>query len=62
MNIIFWGTPEFCIPIFEAIRNSSHNIIAVVTQPDKKRGRGKDLSFSPIKQKAIELLQSSSGV
>ena len=55
MNIIFWGTPEFCIPIFEAIRNSSHNIIAVVTQPDKKRGRGKDLSFSPIKQKAIEL-------
>ena len=55
MNIIFWGTPEFCIPIFEAILNSSHNIVGVVTQPDKRRGRGKATSFSPIKQKAIEL-------
>ncbi len=54
MKIVFWGTPEFCIPIFEAIIRSSHQIICVVTQPDRKRGRGKKLSFSPIKKVALE--------
>ena len=52
MKIIFWGTPEFCLPIFEAITNSSNQIIAVVTQPDRKRTRGKKLSPSPVKQVA----------
>ncbi len=54
MKIVFWGTPKFCIPIFDSILNSKHKIICVVTQPDKKRGRGKSISYSPIKEKAIE--------
>ncbi len=53
MKIIFWGTPDFCTPIFEAIHNSTHDIVAVVTQPDKRRGRGNKLTFSPVKQLAI---------
>ncbi len=54
MKIVFWGTPGFCTPIFESIINSRHQIIGIVTQPDKRRGRGKSQSFSPIKQKAID--------
>ncbi len=54
MNVVFWGTPNFCIPIFEAIKNSNNNILAVVTQPDKRRGRGKELIFSPVKEAAIK--------
>ncbi len=53
MNIIFWGTPTFCIPIFDAINTSKHQIIAVVTQPDKRRGRGNKIIHSSVKEKAI---------
>ncbi len=55
MKIVFWGTPKFSVPIFESIYNSDHEIIAVVTQPDKRRNRGKSKSGSPIKKKALEL-------
>ena len=54
MNIVFWGTPNFCLPIFESIIKSKHNIVAVVTQPDRRRGRGKNLCYSPIKEEAIK--------
>ncbi|WP_269622897.1 methionyl-tRNA formyltransferase [Prochlorococcus marinus] len=55
MNIIFWGTPKYCIPIFNSLINSNHKIIAVVTQPDRKRSRGKKICYSPVKEKAIEM-------
>jgi methionyl-tRNA formyltransferase len=54
MKIIFMGTPEFSIPSLKILLESNQNIIAVVTQPDKERGRGQKVSFTPVKQFAIE--------
>lgn len=53
-KIVFMGTPDFAVPVLEKLINDGHNILAVVTQPDRKRGRGKAVSFSPIKQIAIK--------
>lgn len=53
-NIIFMGTPEFAVPTLEAI-NSKYGLSAVVTVPDKPKGRGRKLSGSPVKEKAVEL-------
>ncbi len=51
-NIIFMGTPDFSVPILEAlIRN--HTVTAVVTQPDRPAGRGREVQQSPIKQVAL---------
>ena len=55
MKIIFWGTPTFAIPSLESLFHSNHQILSVITQPDKRRSRGKGTSPSPIKQKAIQL-------
>ncbi len=49
MRIIFWGTPEYSIPSLEIFIKSKHEVIAVVSQPDKKRSRGKKLIASPVK-------------
>ena len=61
MKIIFFGTPEFAVPPLEALLNSGHEIIAVVTQPDRQSGRGRRLRPGPVKiraQKAgLRLLQ-----
>jgi methionyl-tRNA formyltransferase len=54
MKIIFMGTPEFSIPSLKILLESKHNILAVVTQPDKERGRGQKVSFTPVKQLAVE--------
>jgi methionyl-tRNA formyltransferase len=55
MQIIFFGTPQFAIPTLESlIARANIEILAVVTQPDKKRGRGNELIPSPIKKIAIE--------
>ncbi len=54
MNIIFFGTPDFAVFSLKAIFNSYHKILAVVTAPDKERGRGRKVSFTPVKQFAIE--------
>ncbi len=50
MNIIFMGTPEFAVPSLEILLNSHHNISAVVTVPDKPKGRGQVLSQSDVKK------------
>ena len=55
MKVVFWGTPSYALESLNAIHNSEHKIIGVVSQPDKRRNRGKSLSFSPIKQRSIEL-------
>ena len=52
LNIIFAGTPDFAAQHLQALLNSSHNVIAVYTQPDKPAGRGKKLQASPVKQLA----------
>ena len=49
MKIIFWGTPEYSIPSLDIFIKSKHEIIAVVSQPDKKRSRGNKLISSPVK-------------
>jgi methionyl-tRNA formyltransferase len=55
MQIIFFGTPQFAVPTLEQLLVQPElEVIAVVTQPDKKRGRGNDLIPSPIKKIAIE--------
>lgn len=54
MNIIFMGTPDFAKDSLEAIYNEGHNILAVVTNPDKPKGRGMKMIASPVKEFAIE--------
>lgn len=61
-NIVFMGTPQFSVPILEAlIKNETTNVMAVVTQPDRKVGRKKKLTAPPVKELAlkydIEVLQ-----
>ena len=54
MRIIFLGTPEFALNSLEALSNSRHEVVAVVTQPDKPAGRGNKLTPSPVKELAIK--------
>lgn len=54
MDIIFMGTPDFAKESLEAIYNSKHHIVGVVTNPDKQQGRGMNLMPSPVKQFALE--------
>ena len=55
MNILFWGTPTYAVPTLEALINAGHTIVGVVTQPDRRRGRGKQLIPSPVKARALDL-------
>ena len=55
MKIVFWGTPKYAAENLINIFNAGYEVIAVVTQPDRKRGRGKLLSPSPVKEAAIDL-------
>lgn len=55
MNIVFMGSPEFAIPSLEQIHRSEHTIQAVVSNIDKRRGRGSETSPTPVKAKALEL-------
>ncbi|HBH07578.1 MAG TPA: methionyl-tRNA formyltransferase [Flavobacteriales bacterium] len=61
MRIVFFGTPEFAVHILEGITQSDHELVGVVTAPDRKRGRGQKLAPSPVKEfatkKSIKVLQ-----
>ena len=50
LRIAYAGTPEFAVPALEAIRNSDHELVAVLTQPDRKSGRGRKISKSAVKE------------
>ena len=54
MRIVFMGTPDFAKESLEAIYNAGHEIIGVVTNPDKPKGRGMKMVASPVKEFAIE--------
>ena len=54
MKIVFMGTPDFAIPSLKILIQNNHNILAVVTTPDKERGRGQKITFTAVKQFAIE--------
>ena len=47
------GTPDFAVPSLEKIFQSKHKLIAIVTSPDKERGRGQKVSFTPVKEFAL---------
>lgn len=55
MKVIFMGTPEFAVPTLRKLHENGHDIILVVTQPDKPSGRGKKLKKSEVKETAEEL-------
>lgn len=52
MRIVFMGTPDFSIPALEALHHSSHEILAVLSQPARMAGRGQKLRHSPVARKA----------
>ncbi|MCF0121833.1 MAG: methionyl-tRNA formyltransferase [Lachnospiraceae bacterium] len=53
MKIVFMGTPDFSVNTLEAILEAGHQVAAVVTQPDKTKGRGKILQATPVKEVAM---------
>lgn len=53
LRIVFMGSPEFAVPTLEALAASRHEVVGVVTGPDKRRGRGGDLSPTPVKAAAL---------
>ncbi len=55
MRIVFFGTPFFAVPSLTALLQSREEIIAVVTQPDKQKGRGRVLSPPPVKELALRI-------
>ena len=54
MKIVFMGTPDFSIPSLKSVYKSNHELAAVVTAPDKERGRGRKVTFTPVKQFAVD--------
>ena len=54
MRIVFMGTPDFSVPALKAIIQAGHEVVAVITQPDKPKGRGKSVQFSPVKECAVQ--------
>jgi len=54
MKIVFMGTPEFAVPSLEILGKNGHTISAVVTTPDKERGRGQQMSFTAVKRAALD--------
>lgn len=55
MNIVFFGTSQFAVPSLEALHKSKHKVLAVVTQPDRKKGRLLQLSAPAVKEAAVRL-------
>ena len=61
VNVVFYGTPEFAVPALTSLLDSPHRVAAVVTQPDRRRGRGQRLAAPPVKRiaaaNAVPVLQ-----
>ncbi len=54
MKVVYMGTPDFAVGPLEAIIKAGHEVTAVVTQPDKPKGRGKEMAMSPVKECALQ--------
>lgn len=52
-RIIFMGTPEFAVPTLKALHDNRHHVLAVATQPDRPKGRGRRMVASPVKEVAM---------
>jgi len=55
LRIAFAGTPEFAVPALTALAQAGHDVVGVWTQPDRPAGRGRKLSASPVKRRALDL-------
>jgi len=55
LRIAFAGTPDFAVPALDALVGSGHELVGVWTQPDRPAGRGRKLTASPVKQRALQL-------
>jgi methionyl-tRNA formyltransferase len=55
MRLVFLGTPAFAVPTLERVADAGHSVLAVVTQPDRPRGRGQNAAPPPVKQAALRL-------
>lgn len=53
MRIVFMGTPDFAVGALRALTETEHEIVGVVTQPDKPKGRGKSVAYTPVKEEAL---------
>ena len=53
MNIVFMGTPEFAVPSLRRLIEE-YNVTAILTQPDKPKGRGKKMAYSPVKEEGLK--------
>ena len=53
MKVIFMGTPDFSVGTLEALVEAGHEVCLVVTQPDKPKGRGKEMQYTPVKEAAL---------
>ncbi|MEL7564483.1 MAG: methionyl-tRNA formyltransferase [Dehalobacterium sp.] len=54
MRVIFMGSPDFALPCLDKLLVSPYEVVAVVTQPDRPKGRGNQLTFTPVKERALE--------
>ena len=54
MRAVFMGTPEIAATVLKSVLASRHEVVAVVTQPDKPKGRGHEMAFPPVKEVALE--------
>ena len=54
LKIVFAGTPDISAQVLKDLYASGHNIQAILTQPDRAKGRGKKVQFSPVKELALE--------
>ncbi|MFQ5443780.1 MAG: methionyl-tRNA formyltransferase [Nitrospinales bacterium] len=54
MKIVFMGTPDFAVPTLKNLVDSKHEVVGVVTQPDRPKGRGRELAPPPVKQLALQ--------
>lgn len=54
MRVVFMGTPDFAVGTLKALIDAGHEVAAVVTQPDKPKGRGKELLMTPVKAEAVK--------
>lgn len=52
MRVLFWGTPAFAVPTLRALTEEGHEVVGVVTQPDRPAGRGRPTRTSPVKKAA----------
>lgn len=54
MKIVYMGTPDFAVAPLLALLGAGHQVCAVVTQPDKQKGRGKEVQMTPVKECALK--------